>query len=199
MQFNIVCPKCEKQALHELDVSNTVHQLTCRSCLTSFKSGIATVRAKRSRGDSRAGKRLFSVRTISWGGQEELIEFVNAGYQDFELRAKDVVIFTSLNNELRVVQNSTIRQYMKVSKPSCYLATHVYGPNSVEVKLLRTYRDEYLLSSRIAAGLVSYYYRLSPLMIQTFKGNKLFSSLVALGLRPIVSHVKDKYVRRPLS
>jgi len=138
-----VCPKCgtqETQVLHaprygdsckatygylgELAIreSRGVHKLKCPECQTTFTVNIARVRAKRSRGAKKQNMRSFSlrVREVTFGNQRErFVEFVNASYEDFELRSGDAVAFSYLEDELKVIQNHTIQQYMTIVRPEC--------------------------------------------------------------------------------
>jgi len=57
------------------------------------------------------------VKTTGWEEYDELVEFTNASYEDFELRARDEVTLSYLGSELRVIQNHTIHKYMTVVTP----------------------------------------------------------------------------------
>ena len=144
----LVCPKCENQDLFQARLSST-EEFICPNCKTQFISRIVRIRSKKSRGLKKEGKRSFSIRVTNFVGTEDLIEFENASYDDFEFKAKDVAAFSYLNQKLRVIQNMTINRYMKISRPSCFVATLVYGPDSPEVRLLRQWRDDKLLASKI--------------------------------------------------
>ena len=187
MTVRLVCPKCEAQNNFEVESPIPLSkQLVCPSCSTAFSSSIVTIRAKR--GHNRPGSpgREYSVRVTNDAGTERLIEFVNSSAADIELRSKDVVVFSYLNNELRVVQNFTINQYYKVSKPQCYLATHVYGPSSWEVELLRQFRDETLLASPIGARCVTLYYRSSPWLILRLGDRWLVTQIIRSLVKGVV-------------
>ena len=54
---------------------------------------------------------------IDGTGDERLIQFVNGGWDDFELRAKDQAIFSYVGQELRLVQNLTIGVYYAIREP----------------------------------------------------------------------------------
>jgi hypothetical protein len=47
----------------------------------------------------------------------------------------------------------------------CFIATELYGSDSVEVAILRRIRDEYLLRSPLGALFVKIYYRISPWVV----------------------------------
>lgn len=181
----LVCPKCEHQNLFKARLTST-EEFICPSCKTQFISRILKIRSKKSRGSKREGKRSFSIRVTSFGGTEDLIEFDNASYDDFEFKAKDVAAFSYLNKQLRIIQNITINRYMKISRPSCFIATLVYGPNSIEVRLLRQWRDDKLLASRALSRLVTLYYQISPWFAGHFGQVRAFRKLAKWSLAPIV-------------
>lgn len=181
----LVCPKCENQDLFQARLSST-EELICPNCKTQFISRIVRIRSKKSRGLKKEGKRSFSIRVTNFVGTEDLIEFENASYDDFEFKAKDVAAFSYLNKKLRVIQNMTINRYMKISRPSCFVATLVYGPDSPEVRILRQWRDDKLLASRTLSRLVIFYYRISPWLVGQLGQTRAFRKLVRWFLAPIV-------------
>lgn len=113
-QVRLVCPKCEGQTSYDAPRVGA-GGLVCPSCNTAFSTRVVEVRAKSSRGRKAENARNFSVRVRDAAGGEDLIQFENHSYQDFELRARDLAAFTSLNGRLRVVQNLTVGRYMTVS------------------------------------------------------------------------------------
>lgn len=176
-QYNIVCPNCEDQNIHDI----YIHQhkswfaLLCPKCGNSFKSRIATTRSKRS-ALSRKGDRTsreFSIRIKNPDGTESLIEFANSSENDFELKSGDVVIFSYRNDHLRIIQNITLRRYMPVSNSACFIATCVFGENSPEVSTLRRWRDRKLIPSPIGALAVALYYKTSPKLVALMKDSSL--------------------------
>lgn len=81
------------------------------------------IRAKRARGNRKSGTRRFSVRVIDISGAEDLIEFNNDRYEDFELRSKDEAAFSCVGKRLTLIENLTIGRSMKLSRwrSSCTL------------------------------------------------------------------------------
>jgi len=146
-RISIICPKCESQYPCEITSSRSEFNFRCPNCRQVFKSRIVRVRAKRSRGSKKENKRHFLVRYYDLSGGEGMIEFDNASYKDFELRARDIAVFSYVKGKLRIIQNCAINHYMKVSKSWCFLATCLYGPTSEEVAMLRRFRDDILLGS----------------------------------------------------
>ncbi len=183
--IDLICPGCRRAAPASLSGHANGNIQQCTSCNIEFSSCLYTVRAKRSRGDRQAigGLRHFDIRVIDSAKNEHLIQFDNADWNDFELRAKDQVVFTYLNGELRLVQNLTIGVYYLVRRPKCFIASHLYGPDSAQVATLRRFRDQYLMRSPVGATCVRFYYRTSPFLVGTLGGSRIGTSI----LRSIVS------------
>ena len=185
-QIRIVCPKCETHNFYEIIPLKSVYNFQCPNCHSDFESRIVKVRSKRSQGSKRDNRRNFSIRILDFSGSEDFIEFVNTGYKDFELRARDRAIFSYLKNDLKIVQNDTINHYMKVSKPYCFIATYLYGPKSEEVASLRCFRDDVLLSSALLSPLVNLYYLLSQTILKWLGNFRLFKAFSLFLMKPVV-------------
>ncbi len=73
------------------------------------------------------------------------------------------------------------------SGSSCFIATAAYGtPWMPQVKVLRAFRDTYLLANAPGRWLVKHYYRLSPPMADHIRDRAWMRHLVRLGLTPVV-------------
>lgn len=188
----VVCPKCTKQESRNLNLDQAAFSFTCRPCKAGFTSRVVRMRAKNSRKQARQNRRHFSLRVYLPNGAEELIEFENLGVDDFELRAKDVVLLSYIDQRLGVVQNLTLNRFMKVVNPSCYLATYVYGPHSDEVAALRAFRDTVLLPNPFLRVLVAAYYWISPKLIRWLGDSLLFRKAVSATLDTLVPYVCRK-------
>jgi hypothetical protein len=103
---HIVCPNCMGASTYLFSAS--VETLPCSNCQQVFTSYATYIRAKRGSSDSRTGVRTYRVRVRDSSGSEELIVFNDTQHKDIELRAGDEVIFSYLDNVLRIVQNITI-------------------------------------------------------------------------------------------
>jgi hypothetical protein len=55
---------------------------------------------------------------IDFSGREDLIEFLQTGIADFELRSGDLAAFIYFNNKLQIIQNLTIGRYLSL-KSGC--------------------------------------------------------------------------------
>ncbi len=81
---------------------------------------------------------------------------------------------------------------MKLEKPKseCFLATHLYGSDSMEVAILQHFRDEVLLQSMLLSTIVSLYYWASPIIIRWFGDNKLFMYISLVLMNRIIKIVR---------
>ncbi len=73
------------------------------------------------------------------------------------------------------------------SSSSCFIATAAYGsPMQLDVRYLRAFRDQYLLTNSIGRKLVAYYYRISPPMANYIRQHDGLRAAVRVGLKPAV-------------
>ncbi|MCI0694074.1 hypothetical protein L0337_18960 [candidate division KSB1 bacterium] len=194
MEYNLICPKCQFQHLHYLLEAEAVYTFQCPMCNKNFESRIVKIRAKRSQGSKKDNTRHFRVRVREFSGEEAFIEFDNGNYEDFELRQSDDVAFSYFKGKLRLVQNFTINRFWIVSSPRCFVASYVYGINSSEVAILRKFRDDVLLESKLLTGVVTIYYFISPRIVILLGDFHIFKVLSRAILYPIIFVLK-KYFR----
>lgn len=108
----LVCPSCDKQSIHKL--SEGWHEQVCSECQKPLRYLIATVRAKRSRGNKRDNTRKTSLRLL-YLKKEDFIEFGSEYASDFEMRAGDVIALVYKQGErLAVIQNLTLNRYERL-------------------------------------------------------------------------------------
>jgi hypothetical protein len=70
----------------------------------------------------------------------------------------------------------------------CFIATAAYGSEAdAPVVLLRQFRDGYMSTNSVGAGLVSAYYRLSPAIAELLDDHPSLKPLARLGLAPAVA------------
>ena len=76
----------------------------------------------------------------------------------------------------------------------CYIATMVYGSyNATEVKILRQFRDKFLLKHSLGVFFVKNYYSISPTIVNQTKHVKVFHVFVKLLLNPMIRLLQIKY------
>jgi hypothetical protein len=120
----LVCPKCSAEGLYLLSVGMT--GCTCAACKKQFDCLVATVRAKRSRGDKKGGTREYSIRVLI-GQDERLIEFDSNSYYDFEMRSGDDAAFLYRKDAVYVVHNFTIGRYRRINKDFNFVPLLVFA------------------------------------------------------------------------
>jgi len=70
---------------------------------------------------------------------------------------------------------------------SCFIATAAFGtPMQEEVRYLRAFRDEYLLTNEVGRKFVELYYTVSPPVADYIREHETLRSVVRAGLRPLV-------------
>jgi hypothetical protein len=121
--MTVTCPSCKSSLPSALGPKKHRVQLVCK-CKAEFICELVRIRAKRSRGqrgDFGTSTRDFDVRVLDPTG-ERLIQFVSRGWEDFELRAKDQVVFAYQDGRVRYVHNLTIGTFYDIP-PRTFLGT----------------------------------------------------------------------------
>jgi ribosomal protein L44E len=103
----------------------------CDHCKKAFFTLLGTVRAKRSRWAPSVQKRYYSVRIKRTDDAEELIEYDQDGYYDFELRSGDLAAFSYMrkwgDEILKITQNLTVGRHQVNSKLSFWERLKLFG------------------------------------------------------------------------
>ena len=74
---------------------------------------------------------------------------------------------------------------------NCFIATAAYGSYlSADVKVLRSFRDKYLLTNSLGRKFVEYYYQCSPPVAEYIHQNELLRGLTRVLLTPLVYAIK---------
>jgi hypothetical protein len=68
----------------------------------------------------------------------------------------------------------------------CFIASVCFGENSWQVKILKEFRDRFLLKNNIGRSFVRFYYEHSPKISEFLRENRIFKVIVKVSLYPIV-------------
>jgi hypothetical protein len=72
-------------------------------------------------------------------------------------------------------------------KGGCFIATAAYGSSlHPYVKILRDFRDKWLMPSRLGREMVDFYYKYSPFLADLIKKHKVLKIAVQINLMPLV-------------
>ena len=73
----------------------------------------------------------------------------------------------------------------------CFIATAAYGsPMATDVRYLRAFRDQYLLTNKPGRWFVEKYYRLSPPLADKLRAHDGWRAIVRVALSPLVAASK---------
>jgi len=79
-------------------------------------------------------------------------------------------------------------EWEKVKKTPCFIATAAYeSPSHPHVRILRDFRDKYLLTNTFGLELVDLYYKYSPFAANLIETNKGLKVVVRINLLPLVA------------
>ena len=189
MQVNVVCPVCLQQHIFTL-MPGYSSNLVCPKKNKPFDILYAKTRAKNQHNSQRkAGAKEYSIRLILPNRSEQLIQF-HSKSQHFELRQGDSAIVAYFKGKPRVVQNLKVHQYMTADE-GCFIATAVYGSYAAdEVLILREFRDQKLASYSLGRFLISFYYRVSPPIVDLIEVFPIAKKPIKYMLDKIVKIIK---------
>ena len=74
----------------------------------------------------------------------------------------------------------------------CYVASHLYGINDPRTQMLREFRDDHLLKSRMGRVFIAVYYGLSPFAVTLARKNKPIDT----GLSKVVGMITKQLQRK---
>ena len=75
----------------------------------------------------------------------------------------------------------------EVKKSPCFIATAAYGsPLHPYVRILRDFRDKYLMTNKLGRSLVSVYYKYSPFIANLIAKQKVLKAIAQINLLPFV-------------
>ena len=101
------------------------------------------------------------------------------------------------NEQLREFNCTLISSEKQKPKSGCFVATSCYGDyEAKEVLVLRNYRDDVLLKTKIGKIAVSIYYFISPSLAKLLDKSSLAKSFIRkYFLNPIITRMQNKYIQ----
>jgi len=76
---------------------------------------------------------------------------------------------------------------LPTSNSRCFIATAAFGtPMQEDVRYLRAFRDQYLLTNEVGRKFVELYYKVSPPVADYIRDHEALRTMVRAGLRPLV-------------
>jgi len=134
------------------------------------------------------GEGLFSYPV---GTEVSLAAEALSGYQFIYWSGAVETIADIDDSTTTIIMNSSYFITANFSRPGflqCFIATAAYGtPMAEEIKILREFRDEYLLTNPLGQALVDIYYRVSPPIAEFITEHSSLKPIVRLGLLPAVA------------
>jgi subtilisin family serine protease len=104
------------------------------------------------------------------------------------------VIAYNTNGNSQYSKETSARTHLNDSSQKCFVATAAYGSSlAPEVKVLRRFRDRYLLKWDTGRKVVSYYYRYSPPLAGYISGRPPLRLAARAAITPIVYGIKHPF------
>jgi len=122
-----------------------------------------------------------------YGTQVEVTAIADSGYE-FSNWSEGAPLLHEKDNPLTITINSDISVKAVFQKTGlCFIATAAYGtPHHPHVRILRDFRDTYLMRSDIGRALVKFYYRYSSFVADRIVKHRILKIAVRNHLAPLV-------------
>ena len=104
----------------------------------------------------------------------------------------EVRAYFETNKTTLISINTKLKNLRKRSTPSgCFIATMVYGDyNHPQVLILRKFRDETLLNSRMGRIFVYIYYKTSPYLVKLLRNKKIVNLMIKKFIDILIKRIK---------
>jgi hypothetical protein len=189
------CPQCRKVAEWSFSPRVAMNQLTCTSCTAAWWAYFAEVRSVElhRRG---AQRRVYDFRLSELGGAQTRVEVEDASTGELQVAKNDLLAFLYLPRAtLRGVLNLSSSRVLWVTRGGpCFVATVAFGEGAPELEVLRAFRDERLLPSRLGRQLVAAYYRHGPALARTVMRSARLQAATRAGLTFVVRALESRDV-----
>jgi hypothetical protein len=161
IESQLVCPQCRQTQQYRFSLHHAWIQFTCPACKKVFKVYFADAREVTVRGATGQRKHYdFKLEELT-SRLPTHIEVSDAAPELFKTSRRDLLAFLyAPDNLLRGVLNLSSSHVLWVGNSGpCFIATAIFGAESLEVFALRRFRDEVLFNSSLGTRLVCLYYR----------------------------------------
>ncbi|MBY0516101.1 MAG: hypothetical protein K2P81_04285 [Bacteriovoracaceae bacterium] len=136
-------------------------------------------------------------------------------FQEDVVKCLDQFVLFSINQPFQVVNSEMVRKHLRkfnfknqevfmrayqqifVKSRKCFVATHCFGDNHPVTNDLRLFKVE-MLKMKGGLQLVSFYYRLSPLLVEFLDRNNSFAFVFRLFTKPLLFAFSKAISRREL-
>jgi len=144
------------------------------------------------------GGNFVSTSTVNWNGVARATTFVSPTQLAATIPATDIAVegtaSVTVVNPAPGGGTSTAVTFTVTAAVGggggggCFIATAAYGsPMETEVRYLRAFRDQYLLTHKLGRWFVDRYYRFSPPLADRLRAHDDWRAIVRVALSPLVA------------
>lgn len=144
------------------------------------------------------GSNFLNSSSVRWNGVARATTYISSSHLTISILASDVAsngtasvtVFNSapgggISNAVSF--SIVFPQYRLAGGSNCFIATAAYGtPMAEQVRYLRAFRDQFLLTNQPGRWFVSQYYQYSPPFVDYLRQHEDLRTLVRTALSPLV-------------
>ena len=124
----------------------------------------------------------------------EYYNYYNENNEECDVLKEIIRRCDDINSSDNIEESNLSEQDSTKNTSGCFIATAVYGyENSVAVISLRSFRDDYLLQSKIGQLIVKIYYRYSPYVAKYISNREKLKAFIRKNLLdPLIKKLEKK-------
>ena len=127
---------------------------------------------------------------LLYDGKRDILKAIRLLEKAAQINPRSIDIQNNLRT-LKKEQKATLERQAALKELGCFIATAAFGtPLAKEVKVLRWWRDNQLLKSRLGRFFVHLYYLVSPPVAEFVAKYNLLRAIIRFFLRPIIMVIK---------